>query len=96
MLEIIAVPVLTDNYVWLIHDADIGETAVVDPSIGDPALEARRRGMAADRQILNTHWHPDHTGGNRRSRRRPAPPSSGPAPKPSRPATSTSVAKAIA
>lgn len=63
-LEIVAVPAFEDNYLWLVHDADSGETAVVDP--GDPApvlAEAERRGWRIDK-ILNTHWHPDHTGGN--------------------------------
>jgi hydroxyacylglutathione hydrolase len=64
MLEIIAVPVLTDNYVWLIHNADGGETAVVDPSVADPVLEAAAARGWRLTQILNTHWHPDHTGGN--------------------------------
>lgn len=63
-LEIVAVPAFADNYLWLIHDPDSGETAVVDP--GDPApvlAEAGRRGWKIGK-ILNTHWHPDHTGGN--------------------------------
>ena len=63
-LDIVAVPAFADNYLWLIHDADSGETAVVDP--GDPApvlAEAKRRGWKIGK-IFNTHWHPDHTGGN--------------------------------
>ena len=41
-----------------------GETAVVDPGDGAPALaEAERRGWTIG-QVWNTHWHPDHTGGN--------------------------------
>ena len=63
-LQIVPVPVLNDNYVWLIHDAASGETAAVDPSVGPPVLEAAEgRGWQLT-QVLNTHWHPDHTGGN--------------------------------
>ena len=64
MLEIVPVPAFSDNYLWLIHDRPSGETAVVDP--GDPApvlAELDRRGWTLT-QIWNTHWHPDHTGGN--------------------------------
>jgi hydroxyacylglutathione hydrolase len=64
MLEITAVPVLTDNYVWLIHNGETGETAAVDPSIADPVLEAVAAAGWSLTQVLNTHWHPDHTGGN--------------------------------
>jgi hydroxyacylglutathione hydrolase len=64
MLEIVAVPVLTDNYAWLIHNGESGETAVVDPSVADPVLEAAAARGWRLTQILNTHWHPDHTGGN--------------------------------
>jgi hydroxyacylglutathione hydrolase len=64
MLEVTAVPVLTDNYAWLIHNAESGETAVVDPSLADPVLEAAAARGWRLTQVLNTHWHPDHTGGN--------------------------------
>ncbi len=37
---------------------------VVDPAVAEPVLaEADRRGWKIT-QIWNTHWHPDHTGGN--------------------------------
>jgi hydroxyacylglutathione hydrolase len=63
-LEVVQIPVLSDNYVYLVHDADSGETAVVDPAVPEPVLaEAEARGWRIT-QILNTHWHPDHVGGN--------------------------------
>lgn len=64
MLEIVPVPVLTDNYVWLIHDSQSGETAAVDPSVAEPVLDSAAGKGWQVTQILNTHWHPDHTGGN--------------------------------
>ena len=63
-LEIVPVPVLRDNYVWLMHDPDSGETVAVDPSVADPVLEAAAARGWTITQVWNTHWHPDHTGGN--------------------------------
>jgi hydroxyacylglutathione hydrolase len=63
-MEIVAVPVLTDNYVWLIHNDETGETAAVDPSVSEPVLDAAATRGWSVTQVLNTHWHPDHTGGN--------------------------------
>jgi len=63
-LEIVAVPAFADNYLWLVHDPDSVETAVVDPGDGAAVLgEADERGWTIG-QVWNTHWHPDHTGGN--------------------------------
>jgi hydroxyacylglutathione hydrolase len=63
-LEIIRIPALSDNYVWLVHEPDRRETMVVDPAAAEPVLaEADTRGWRIT-QIWNTHWHPDHTGGN--------------------------------
>ena len=64
MIEIARIPVLSDNYVWIAHEPESGDTAVVDPAVAEPVLaEAARRGWTIS-QIWNTHWHPDHTGGN--------------------------------
>jgi hydroxyacylglutathione hydrolase len=64
MVEIVRIPALSDNYVWLMHDPASGETVVVDPAeAGSVLAEAEARGWRIG-QIWNTHWHPDHTGGN--------------------------------
>lgn len=63
-LDIVRIPALSDNYVWLVHDPESGETMVVDPAVSDAVLaEADARGWEIS-AIWNTHWHPDHTGGN--------------------------------
>ena len=63
-LEIVPVPVLSDNYVWLVHDSDSDETVAVDPSVAEPVLAAAAARGWRITQVWNTHWHPDHTGGN--------------------------------
>jgi hydroxyacylglutathione hydrolase len=63
-MEIVRIPALSDNYIWLVHEPESGETMVVDPAVAEPVLaEAERRGWRIG-HIWNTHWHPDHTGGN--------------------------------
>jgi hydroxyacylglutathione hydrolase len=63
-IEIVRIPVLSDNYVWLVHESESGETMVIDPAVDDLVLKkAQERGWKIT-QIWNTHWHPDHTGGN--------------------------------
>ena len=64
MIEVVRIPALSDNYIWLAHDAASGDTVVIDPAVADPVLaEADARGWRIG-QIWNTHWHGDHTGGN--------------------------------
>lgn len=63
-LEVVAVPAFSDNYLWLIHDAASGETAVVDPGDAAPVLAAAESRGWTISMVLNTHWHPDHSGGN--------------------------------
>jgi hydroxyacylglutathione hydrolase len=64
MLEVVRIPVLNDNYVWLLHDAASGETVAIDPAVAEPVLEAAATRGWSIGQIWNTHWHGDHVGGN--------------------------------
>jgi len=63
-MEIVQLPVLTDNYIYLIHDPDSGETAVVDPALAEPVLDTLHENGWQLKYILNTHHHWDHVGGN--------------------------------
>jgi hydroxyacylglutathione hydrolase len=63
-IEVVRIPVLTDNYVWLVRESESNEVMVVDPAVAVPVLaKAEELGWTIT-QIWNTHWHPDHTGGN--------------------------------
>lgn len=64
MLEVVRIPVLADNYVWLLHDSASEETVVIDPAVAEPVLEAATARGWTIGQIWNTHWHGDHVGGN--------------------------------
>ncbi|MGH7897159.1 MAG: hydroxyacylglutathione hydrolase [Candidatus Binatia bacterium] len=63
-MRIVPVPVLLDNYAYLVI-ADSGVAAVVDPSEAKPVTEAAPREGARLAAIWNTHHHWDHVGGNR-------------------------------
>ena len=64
MLDVIRIPVLSDNYIWLMHDGASGETVVIDPAVADPVLAAAQARGWTIGQVWNTHWHGDHVGGN--------------------------------
>ncbi|MEP7221399.1 MAG: hydroxyacylglutathione hydrolase [Novosphingobium sp.] len=64
MLEVHQFACLSDNYGYLIHDPASGETACIDTPDAEAYLrEANAKGWHIT-QIWNTHWHPDHAGGN--------------------------------
>lgn len=64
MLKIHQFPCLSDNYGFLLHDPDSGETACIDtPDAGEYLHQADLQGWTIT-QIWNTHWHADHAGGN--------------------------------
>ena len=63
-LDVHRFPCLNDNYGYLVHEAWSGETAAIDTPDAEKYLaEAKRMGWHIS-HILNTHWHPDHAGGN--------------------------------
>ena len=63
-LELHQFPCLSDNYGYLLHDSDSGETTCIDTPDAETYLrEAEAKGWRITR-IWNTHWHPDHAGGN--------------------------------
>ena len=65
VLQVHQVPVLSDNYVYLIHCPETEATAVIDPAVADPVLAAADDLGWTITHILNTHHHGDHVGGNK-------------------------------
>ena len=64
MLEVHQFRCLSDNYGFLLHDHQSEETVCIDTPDADEYLrQASRKGWQIT-QIWNTHWHPDHAGGN--------------------------------
>ena len=63
LIELKAVPVLNDNYVWCFRRADSPETWVVDPGQAAPVTAFLRKTGLQLAGILITHHHPDHTAG---------------------------------
>lgn len=57
-------PAFTDNYIFLVSDADLGLAMVVDPGDGNVVLKHLKARDLHLALILNTHHHKDHVGGN--------------------------------
>ena len=57
-------PCLSDNYGFLVRDDSSGQVACVDTPDAKAILRALAQTGWTLSLILNTHWHPDHAGGN--------------------------------
>ncbi len=64
MLEINIIDAFSDNYIYLIRNEEKNITSVVDPGESTPVIKfLNTRGWNLD-EIINTHHHHDHIGGN--------------------------------
>jgi hydroxyacylglutathione hydrolase len=55
-----AIPILSDNYAWLVRDDQSGFTAIVDPAEATPIFSAIEAAGGRLDAILLTHHHDDH------------------------------------
>lgn len=62
-LELVTIPCRTDNYAYLVHDAESGQTAVIDVPDAAPILAALTARDWTLSDILITHHHDDHISG---------------------------------
>jgi hydroxyacylglutathione hydrolase len=63
-MKLMQIPLLRDNYGYLIVCPKTSKAAVLDPSEADPVLRRVAQENVTLTTILNTHHHRDHTGGN--------------------------------
>ena len=64
MLEIKQIPVLNDNYIYLIIDSETKISACIDPALSEPVINLLQKENLSLNYILNTHHHFDHVGAN--------------------------------
>ncbi len=57
------IPMLTDNYAWLLREPGTGKVAIVDPAAAEPALAAVEAAGGRLDYIFLTHHHGDHIDG---------------------------------
>lgn len=62
-LTVIPVPMLSDNYAWLLRDEASGALAFIDPAESEAAIDAVAAMGGSLAMVLLTHHHSDHIGG---------------------------------
>ncbi len=60
-LQVALLPVLRDNYLFVLHDGR--QAAVVDPAVAEPAIAWLKQRDLELVAVLQTHHHSDHIGG---------------------------------
>ena len=62
--KVYQLPVLNDNYIYLVEDCHSNSVLVIDPALAQPVQEICAEHKLIPTHILNTHHHWDHTDGN--------------------------------
>lgn len=63
MFKAIPVPILSDNYTWVLSGIESGTAVVVDPGEAAPVLSFLESSGLRCNAVLLTHHHGDHVGG---------------------------------
>jgi len=62
-IEVTLIPLLSDNYAFLLRETGSGAVALVDPAVAGPSIEAVERLAGKCDLVLLTHHHGDHIDG---------------------------------
>ena len=66
MLKIFIINALSDNYIYLLRNENKNITSVIDPGESEPVLKFLNNKNWHLDEIINTHHHHDHIGGNKK------------------------------
>src|SRR4051812_43940106 len=64
-LSVRIIPLLTDNYCYIVYSTSHRKILIIDPSEASPVNEVLKKDFSSFKieKILLTHHHPDHTAG---------------------------------
>ena len=65
MLEIFIINALSDNYIYLLRNQHKNITSVIDPGEAEPVIKFLKNKSWHLDEVINTHHHYDHIGGNK-------------------------------
>lgn len=63
-MKIVPIPLLKDNYAYIVTDLKTNTSALIDPGEADPVLKYLNQNQISIKYIFNTHHHWDHVDGN--------------------------------
>ncbi len=63
-MKVVTIPILSDNYSYLIIDKDNKSCSAIDPASPREIIPFLEKNKLYLKNILNTHYHSDHTAGN--------------------------------